>query len=181
MTSLWSPLWRTLWLMAHFVMWWRHIGWWLIHITWPLYVLPLYKFHQIDFSILYAFTCDWINELTIVHWSIFKRSERISLLSSLTKSYWFDLLNQLLAEKLNFSTVGFWISTDTAQQFSCIPTSWLYWSKKFEWVHEQRNRNRFISSFHFHNDLRSFYQYLLGTVSSSFFSRLYLFRLHFHL
>ena len=93
MTSLWSPLWRTLWLMAHFVMWWRHIGWWLIHITWPLYVLPLYKFHQINFSILYAFTCDWINELTIVHWSIFGTIQKIwtnfaSQLVELLKHIW---------------------------------------------------------------------------------------------
>ena len=63
MTSLWSPLWRTLWLMAHFVMWWRHIGWWLIHITWPLYVLPLYKFHQINFS-------NWYASITIAYWTI---------------------------------------------------------------------------------------------------------------
>ena len=41
-------------------MWWRHIGWWLIHITWPLYVLPLYKFHQIDFSIRYDYM--WLTQ-----------------------------------------------------------------------------------------------------------------------
>ena len=35
-------------------------------------------------------------------------------------------------------------------------------------LHEQRNRNRFISSFHFLNNLRSCEQYLHGTVLSSF-------------